>query len=125
MANAEDILQAACWQELWQLHPETRRCCWHVPNGGDRRIIQAKQLQAMGVLAGVHDIHLFWATRLYIIEFKVGANQLSDAQKKYGLAMVAQGAVFYECRDIEKWRAIYRGILSERPIQNDHHLLLL
>jgi len=120
---SEDILQADCWEWSWNHRPQTRRCIWHVPNGGDRKIVQAAQLKHMGVIAGVHDIHIYWSSQLYIVEFKVGTNTLSDSQIKYGIAMVAQGAIFYECRSREKWERIVDGILENNPIPNNYSLL--
>jgi hypothetical protein len=111
----EDVLQADCWQWLWKEHPETRRCCWHVPNGKKRSKVEAAQLKAMGVLAGVHDLHFYWQSQYYIMELKVLGNQLTDAQELYRDAMIAQGAIFYEVRDLETFKEILTTILTITP----------
>lgn len=112
---SEDLLQEACFYWSWNFRPETRRLIWHVPNGKQRTIIEAKQLQAMGVVAGVHDMHFFWMSRLYIIELKVRANLLTKPQEQYRDAMTQQGAIFYECRSFKEWYEIINSILSQHP----------
>ena len=109
--NEEDILQAKCWQWSWNYVPETRYHIWHVPNGKSRRLIEAVQLKAMGVLAGVDDIHCFWQGRYYILELKVGSNILSDKQERYKEAMTSHGAIFYEVRDFETYKKIILKIV--------------
>jgi hypothetical protein len=111
----EDCLQADCWQWLWKEHPETRRCCWHVPNGKKRSKVEAAQLKAMGVLAGVHDIHFYWQSQYYIMELKVLGNQLTEPQELYRDAMLAQGAIFYEIRTLEKFKEVITTILTQSP----------
>jgi hypothetical protein len=111
----EDLLQADCFQHAWNNHPETRRCMWHVPNGKKRTIIDAVILKAMGVLAGVHDLHFYWQSQYYIFELKVGVNQLTDSQEKYRDAMTSQGAIFYEIRDLETFKEILTTILTTPP----------
>ncbi len=111
----EDKLQADCFKWMWNTYPETRRCCWHVPNGKKRSKIEAVQLKAMGVLAGVHDIHFYWQSQYYIIELKVLGNQLTDAQESYRDAMLAQGAIFYEVRSFDTFQEIITTILTKTP----------
>jgi hypothetical protein len=117
--SSEDIMQAKQFQWAWNERQQTRRCIWHVPNGGDRRPAEAAQLKAMGVVAGVSDMHFYWQSQLYIIENKVGSNTLSDAQIKYRDAMKAQGAIFYECRTLEKWKLIVDSILEGNPLPGE------
>lgn len=106
MVMTEDQLQAACFQWLWNAHPEMRRCFWHVPNGKGRSIVDAVQLKAMGVVAGVSDMHVFWQSRLYIIELKTEVGRLSKAQELYKECMTKQGAKFYVCRELATWITI-------------------
>jgi hypothetical protein len=107
----EDLLQAACFQWSWNFKPETRRCIWHIPNGKKRTIAEACMLQAMGVIAGVHDLHFYWRSRLYILELKVGTNTLSPAQRKWKEAMEAQGAMFFEIRTLNSFKNAVNAIL--------------
>jgi hypothetical protein len=109
----EDVLQAYCWQWLYDTHPETRKCCWHVPNGGARTKVQAAQFTGMGVVAGVHDLHFFWQKQFYIFELKVGNNTLTKAQEEWRDIMIAQGAIFNEIRDLKTFQNIIHGILQK------------
>ena len=119
----EDVLQAYCWQWLYDTHPETRKCCWHVPNGGARTKVQAAQFTGMGVVAGCSDMHFIWRSRLYIIELKVLANHITEAQERFIRATVDQGAIFYECRTFKKWVEIMERILEGNPLPCEAHLL--
>jgi hypothetical protein len=77
-------LQSKCFQWTWNQYPETRRCFFHVPNGGSRNKIEAGQLKASGVVAGVPDMLLVWKGSVYAFEFKTETGVLSDAQKEVG-----------------------------------------
>jgi hypothetical protein len=120
----EDLLQECCFYWSWQFLPETRRVIWHVPNGGDRKIVQAAQFKAMGVIPGVCDMHFNWANRLYIIELKVGVNLITDAQEQYIRAATKQGAIFYECRTFKKWVSIIGRILAGEPLSCEAEMLI-
>lgn len=112
----EDVLQADCWQWLWDYYEETRKCCWHVPNGGARTKVQAAQFTGMGVISGVCDMHFIWRSRLYIIELKVLDNHITNAQESFIRATTLQGAIFYECRSLKKWQEVILNILDNDPL---------
>lgn len=120
----EDVLQADCWQMTWDEYPQTRRTCFHVPNGGARTKVQAAQFTGMGVIAGVSDMHFIWQSRYYIIELKVGANFITDRQEQFIRAATKQGAIFYECRSLRKWHEIITRILNENPLPCEAHRLI-
>ena len=105
-------LQAQCFQYAWNEHPETRRLLAHVPNGSSRNKIEAMQLKASGVLAGVHDLFFYWKGQLYWFELKVGSNRQSPEQVAFGEAMKAQGAVCYEVRSFEQFQSIFTQIIA-------------
>lgn len=109
--QSELQLQAKCFQWLWNEYPETRLCCWHVPNGGARSKIEATQLKASGVVKGVHDLHFFWKGSLYVFELKVGTNRQTAEQKAWGEAMKRQGAILYEVREFQLFQNIINSIL--------------
>lgn len=99
---SEDQLQAQIWKRLWNEYPLLRRRVWHVPNQGSSQR-EGVRLQAMGVLAGVWDLHLYLRGQYVIFEGKVGANQLTRdrvdrhgrkhfGQKEWGEIMTAEGA---------------------------------
>src|SRR4051812_48799971 len=77
---SEIQLQAKCFQWAWNTYPETRRCLAHVPNGSSRNKIEAVQLKASGVVAGVHDLFFYWKKQLYWFELKVDRNKQSAEQ---------------------------------------------
>lgn len=104
----EDQLQAACFQWAWNNYPELHYCMWHVPNGKRRTRVEAAQLQAMGVIPGVWDVHIYYTNQLHIVEFKVGANDLTAGQVRFGQRVGEQGArrlIIHDAKDAPKWCA--------------------
>ena len=119
---SEDVLQARCYEWAWNNHPRLRRRMWAVPNGGWRNAIEAQKLKATGTLEGVWDFHIYLAKQLYIIEFKVGSNQLTVdrvvkgkrhyGQKEWGEIMEREGAINFVCRTEDEFKAVIHQILS-------------
>lgn len=107
----EDQFQAACFQWAWNALPQIRKLLWHVPNGGARNAREASKLKAMGVVPGVHDMHLLWKGVLYTFELKVGLNSQSSEQIKWGEMVRANGAKTYEIRDLEQFQQIIKKIV--------------
>ena len=77
--NPEQAVQRAVFQHI--------RACGvaglvaiHVPNGGFRRLTEAKILVGLGVTAGVPDILLWHDGKSFALELKAGAGQVSSAQ---------------------------------------------
>jgi hypothetical protein len=105
-------LQSQCFQWAWNNYPDTRRCLFHVPNGSSRNKIEATQLKASGVVAGVHDLLFQWDGQLFCFELKVGANKQSAEQIAFGKAMEAQGAICYEIRSLEQFQEIFKAIIQ-------------
>lgn len=97
-----DQLQAQCWAWAWracvQNWPHMLRRFFSVPNSaagflGPRK---AGQMAACGMLAGVWDMPIYddrGAT--HWVEFKVGKDKVSDAQKKFRTAMLPLGNQFF------------------------------
>src|SRR5690349_5324079 len=101
LSPTEDQMQARIWKRVWNEYPALRRCVWHVPNQGSSQK-EGVRLQAMGVLAGVWDLHMMWRGRFHIWEGKVGNNQPTRdrvdrkgrkhfGQQEWGEIMAAQG----------------------------------
>lgn len=116
-------MQAAIWKRLWNTYPQLRRLIWHVPNQG-ASLRDGVQLQAMGVLAGVWDLHMLWAGRFHIWELKVGNNALTRdrvdrkgrkhfGQFEWGELMASQGAVRHVCRSEEHFFEELDKVLAE------------
>ncbi len=121
MAANHDKLQKECFEYLWNYHPATRRTFWHTPNtqrpypGESKRgyIIRLKQAEAIGVLAGVTDLVFYWSGCLYMFDIKIGADTLSEAQKKFIAANVAQGGKFTEIENIEQFKTFCLNLFTE------------
>lgn len=77
---------------------------WHTPNGETGRgKAKGGILKALGVMAGVHDILILGPDgRLHGLELKWGDNDLSDAQKEFGAALVGRGCTWACCWTIEE-----------------------
>lgn len=112
-AKSELQLQAACFQWAFNTYPQTRKLLAHVPNGSSRNKIEAMQLKASGVVAGVHDLFFYWERQLYWFELKVGCNKQSPEQVAFGEAMKKQGAVCYEVRDEETFKQLFESIINK------------
>jgi hypothetical protein len=52
----------------------------HVPNGGFRRLTEAKILSGLGVTAGVPDILLWHDGKAFALELKAEAGRVSQSQ---------------------------------------------
>jgi len=80
---SEIQLQASVFQKLWNEYPETRYSFFAVPNGGTRNPVEAMQLKASGLVAGVADTLLLWKGRAYAAEFKTMKGKLREGQIKF------------------------------------------
>lgn len=109
---SEDQLQAALWLKVWNELPHLRHHVWAVPNGLHLSPIEAAKAKSTGLLAGVWDLHCYWQGKLYIIETKIGNNQLTVdrivkgkkiyGQKEWGERMAAHGAERFVYRTLEE-----------------------
>ena len=64
-----------------------------VPNGGSRNVIEAANLKAQGVMAGVSDLILLLPHKVYFIELKNpnGKGRQSPAQREFEDNVLAYG----------------------------------
>lgn len=99
-----DQLQSTCFLWAWNLSqsdgPYPHMCYrfFSVPNSaaGYLGAKKAKQLQACGLVAGVWDMPIFDSYgACHWIEFKVGKDTVSLAQKKFRNAMLPLGNHFF------------------------------
>jgi hypothetical protein len=56
---------------------------WHTPNGGSRGKVEASIFKAMGVRAGVSDLILVHASKIYALELKAEGGRASEAQMQF------------------------------------------
>lgn len=123
----EDQLQAECWQWAYNTYPAIRRILWAVPNGGERDPKVAAKLQATGVIAGPHDLHMIWDWQFYTFEAKVGNNKMTVdrrvvthsgrtklifGQVEFANAMYSQGGMWFEFRTVEEFKEIFIGVMG-------------
>lgn len=108
VTETEDVLQAKCFQWHWNKYPAQRRTLWHIPNGGQRNAREGAKFKAMGVVAGVADLHWLYKGRLFVFELKVGSNTLSEAQKQWRAAVVPAGALWFEIRSLEQFQEVIK-----------------
>lgn len=66
-------------------------------------------MKALGVKAGVSDLHFAWAfgaSRQFpafgVIELKAGTNTETDEQERFGKDMIALGHTYAVCRSVEE-----------------------
>lgn len=122
MVPSEDAMQAAIWRRLWNEYPNLRRRIWHVPNQGSS-LKEGVRLQAMGVLAGVWDLHMYLRGQFHIWEGKVGNNQLTRdrtdskgrkhfGQLEWGEIMAGEGAIRHVFRSEEEFFVELEKILQ-------------
>lgn len=76
-------------------------------------VIKLSQRQAIGVVKGVTDLIFYYRGTLYMFDIKLGKDSLSDAQKDFISAMVAQGGVFHEISSLDQFKSIANSIMQE------------
>lgn len=91
----------------------------HCPNGGSRDKQEAVKLKAMGVLAGVPDLHLPVPKGKYIglyIEMKYADGRLQDSQKEFLKAAAGFGHFCAVCYGAEEATSVIEEYLKLKPI---------
>jgi hypothetical protein len=96
--KAESKIQSDCHVWLWSTHPQTRRLCYAIPNGGSRDIREAVALKAQGVVAGMPDYHVAIKGNLGLtlyVEFKRPGEVPRPEQIKVHEQLTAAGHAVY------------------------------
>lgn len=107
MNHKEDQEQTAFfdWVALQRLdNKPLSDVCWATPNGGRRRLLEAKRMKRQGVKAGVFDIILAVACGGYhglFIEMKVDDNTMSAEQHNFKRAVSSEGYLCVTCYSAE------------------------
>jgi len=112
MNLSEDRLQSDCFQWFHNTYPDLRGLLWHVPNGGNRNAHEANKLKAMGVVAGVADLHFYYNGNLHLFELKTEIGRLSPAQELWLAKMEYQGAKVNIVRDFATFQYIINNLIS-------------
>jgi hypothetical protein len=115
MKHLEDDLQAACitWFDLQ--YPKIKNLLFHVPNGGNRNIIEAARLKKQGVRAGVSDLILLIPKGQFhgmIIEMKSEKGKTSILQDEW--LKLVDNMEYYTivCNSFDLFRAKINEYLS-------------
>jgi hypothetical protein len=110
--KSEAHLQSHCYQWTREAFPQTRDLFYAIPNGGSRRMIEAMQLKAQGVVPGVADMEFKWKGKCYLFEFKFGAGKQSPAQKEWEAKVVQQGFDYFLVNDADAFKEIFKTIVN-------------
>jgi hypothetical protein len=108
--HAEDGVQRAVCEHL-QIRGARNLVWWHTPNGGKRWPFEAAILKGLGVRAGVADLVLLHAGRMFALELKADGGRPTEAQRQFiddfraagGHAVVAEG-LDEALRTLEAWK---------------------
>ena len=103
----EDTIQAAFIEQcaLNSRNIPELALFYHIPNEGKRSIMQAMRMKAIGVKAGVPDLHLPCARAPYCgfwIEFKTAKGKAAPKQLWWHAALLEQGHQVVVCRTVEE-----------------------
>lgn len=111
---SEIKLQAKIFQYYWNNHHITRGLIFHVPNGGKRSKIEATQLKASGVVAGIPDLLILNDGKVYGLELKRddGKWRVSDDQIKIHAAWKNNNIPVFLCDDYDEAISIINGIFG-------------
>ena len=101
----ERKLQTSCINYFRLQYPQY--LIYAIPNGGSRNVIEAANLKREGVLAGVADVHIPVRSGKYFsffIEFKVGKNSQTPAQKEFQNKVTVFGNKYEVCRSFDEFK---------------------
>lgn len=116
--KSETQIQAEAFQAAWNLYPETRRCIFHVPNGGSRNKIEGMQLKASGVIAGIPDVLFIWQGTIHAFEFKTEKGTISPDQSKVHKAWLSQGVKVHIVRSKDEFLSHIERITQRSFVQD-------
>jgi hypothetical protein len=77
---------------------------FHVPNGGWRKLTEAKRLKAQGVLPGIPDLIVLFECRSFGLEVKTAKGSLSGSQKLMRQRFARAGIEFEVARSVAEAR---------------------
>lgn len=121
---AHDQLQRTAFLWCWNNYPELRYLFWmnlnNVPGlSGQSLKIALSRLKAMGLVQGVADMSFIDLNgRFHAIEFKVGLDTQSKAQKAYEIALNHVGATYTIVSSLEAFKTEFSRIYG-CEIKND------
>lgn len=118
MKGREAILQTECVRWFRYQFPKLALLLFAVPNGGSRNALEAVNLKAQGVTAGVADLILLVPNKTHAslcIEMKTGsAGRQSERQKAFQTAAENAGNRYVLCRTFDEFRETVTSYLHDR-----------
>lgn len=118
ISPSEDRIQSDVMMHFHNNRPETRKCMWHVPNGGARNSIEGNRFKAMGVVAGIQDVHLIWKGKYHVIEFKTADGTVSPEQKEVHAVHAYHGFMTYIVRSAQEGIELISDILDGSSLES-------
>lgn len=115
MEWTEGKIQAEAYQWFHNSYPELRGLLYHVPNGGNRNLIEATRLKAAGVVAGIPDMVFHFKGKTWFFEFKDAKGKLSYDQVKIHDQMRSQGFIVWIVRTVEHFQELIGQIINQQP----------
>lgn len=122
-----DKLQQSCFVWLWNNEQPLRRLFWSTFNdikqvekiigniGNKKRSIVLSHMKSLGMVKGVVDFMFYFSGALYIMDFKVKGDRLSNEQRAFIKAIEGQGGKFYEIESLEQFKKIIYEIIGNNP----------
>jgi hypothetical protein len=106
MKAEHNKLQAQCFQHFWNNYPQHRRMMWMNLNNAPNAKMGA-QYKALGMVAGVPDLSLVDVQGRFVgIEFKVGVDKQSEAQKEVQQRLQDRGAFYYVVTNFDEFLTV-------------------
>ena len=107
MRNKEEAkLQTNCFRWFDYQYPDLKMLLFAVPNGGSRNVIEAANLKAQGVRAGVSDVIFLYPTEKYpflCIEFKSKTGKQTQKQIEFQKQVEKIGGRYEIVRNFEQF----------------------
>ena len=125
-SEATEQMRVIDWCRWHENRYPALKMIYHVPNGGSRNKLEAQNLKAEGVKAGVPDLHLPVPAAGYhglYVEMKWGKNKTTDNQDWWLEELARQGyktEVCYSAEaaliEITKYLGIWEELRDKEPI---------
>lgn len=113
-----DQLQAAAFEYGWNTYPQVRPLFFAIfnevvrwPGETDRQhMIRISRMKSMGLVPGVFDLMLIYKSIVFVFDIKVGADKLSDAQKRFGAAIMQNNGQYFTFSTLDEFKLILKSI---------------
>lgn len=111
MKKEESQLQRLCVRWFRLFYPNA--LIFAIPNGGSRNIVEAKNLKAEGVLAGVADLQVIDKNKTFFIEMKTKKGRQQPTQKDFEDKVKSFGFGYFVCRSFDEFQNIVNNEIKK------------